>query len=101
MRPPAMSLQRSMVAVAFLAIALGAGRVVVPEFARRWARCQDHARVLQADAARYSARAARLTAGANPKRAPVFQRKADVAAREARQYRRALYLPWECWALGD
>jgi hypothetical protein len=101
MRLPAMKLQRFMVAVVFLAIALWAGPVVLPEFALRWARCHDRARVLQSDAVAWSWRAARLTAGANHRRAAIFQRKADLAAREARKYRRALYLPWECWALGD
>src|SRR3954463_1680698 len=101
MRRPRMTIQWFMVAVVFLAIFLWAGPVLVSEAVRRWRVCSVRAARYQAQARAGSLRATRLAAR-SMHRAAAFERStAEEDARKAREYRRALLIPWEFWALGD
>src|SRR5262249_5350456 len=101
MRAPRIKIQRFMVAVVFLAIFLWAGPIVVPEFVLRWKRCQELASTYSRDARAYSLRATRSPSRLNPRRAAMYQSKADDCEKASKKYRRALLIPWDCWSLGD
>ncbi len=98
MRLPKIKIQRFMVAVVFLAIGLWAGRILVPEMVVRWQNCHRAALMYQRVSSDQS-KAASLCS--NPARVTYYRAKADLYAQKSGKYRRALYVPWECWSLGD
>ena len=108
MRVPRIRIQSFMVVIVFLAIALWAGPIVVPEFARRWINCRQQAASYRRLATTYARMANKPVLPAiyakaavwNPWFAANFRKKADAAEKKAHAYRRALFIPWETWSAG-
>jgi hypothetical protein len=95
-----MNIQRFMVALVFLAIALWAGLGVLPEAVRRWRVCYRVAAENQAEARSRHAEAALRSARSLPDEARMACEVAEDYERTAWKYRRALVIPWEFWSLG-
>jgi len=89
-----------MVAVVFLAIGFWAGRILVPEMVVRWKNCQRAALLYQRLSSDQSKRAG-MFSSSNSARTTFHQAKAVHYAEKSWKYRRALYIPWECWSFGD
>jgi hypothetical protein len=106
MRLPRLTIQRWMVAFAFLAVALWAGIAIGPDLGRRWAACRReaarHAMIATRleNALTWRAKAAASTGV--PARDPrMVRRRLAYHATLARRYGRALFIPWEFYRLGD
>jgi hypothetical protein len=100
MRRPKIKIQRIMVAVVFFAIALWAGRILVPEMVVRWKNCQRSALFYQRLSGLYATQAA-MFRSKNLDRVAESKARAASYEKKSQKFRRALYIPWECWALGD
>src|SRR5215210_579357 len=100
MRLPRMNIQRSMLALVFIAIALWAVPVVLPEAVRRWKSCSAMADELEVGARSRHAEAARRAARSLPDEARMTREVAEDDEAAAWKYRRALLIPWEFWSLG-
>ncbi len=100
MRLPRLTIQRSMLGLVFIAIALWAVPAVLPEAVRRWKVCYAMAAMHEAEAKSRHAEAARRAARSLPDEARMTRRVAEDCEKTARKYRRALLIPWEFWSLG-
>lgn len=100
MRLPRMNIQRSMLALVFVAIALWAVPVVLPEAVRRWRVCNAMADELEVEARSRHAEAVRRAARSLPDEARMTREVAEDYEAAAWKYRRALLIPWEFWPLG-
>lgn len=101
MRLRRISIQWYMVSVVFLAIFLWAGPIVVPDVVRRWKNCERRYTIYQAEALSYSRFAASYAAKGEAEAAASCRWSADDRAMKSWKYRRALFVPWEFWSLGD
>jgi hypothetical protein len=92
MRPSRVTIQRFMTCLIILAILLWAGRDVGPDVARRWVACRRQA-------ARHAREATRLSPSAA--QSGWFRDRVADHNCMAWRYRRALWLPWEFYSLGE
>ena len=90
-----------MVSVVFFALFFWAGPVVVPETMRRWKVCQAKAAAYQRLAQTETVRAAKFAARYGQAEAAPGRRRAELYAEKSQRHRRALFIPWEFWSLGD
>ena len=106
MRPPRLTIQRWMVVLAILAVACWAGSAIGPDLVRRWTACRQeaawHAKIAARLQATLTLRAKTAASTGLPVRdSRAMERRLRRHAALGRQYRRALYIPWEFYRLGD
>jgi hypothetical protein len=95
-----------MVVLAILAVASWAGSAIGPDLGRRWTNCRQeaawHAKIaarLQANLTLRAKTAASTGMPVRDSRAMERRLRYHTALRD--QYRRALFIPWEFYRLGD
>ena len=106
MRLPRLTIQRWMVVLAMLAVACWAGSAIGPDLLRRWTACRQeaawHARIAARLQATLTLRAKTAASTGMPVRdSRAMERRLRYHAALSCQYRRALYIPWEFYRLGD
>ena len=107
MRRPRLTIQRWMVALVFVAIALWAATATGPDLVRRWTACRQeaawHAKIAAGMRATKTLRAKTAASTGMPIRpfSRGWKRKLDYHTTMGRKYHRALYIPWEFYDLGD
>lgn len=99
MKWPGSRIQRVMVLIIFLAIFLWAGREIVPDFARRWQSCRRKAAYFSQVALQCDSRAQKSRSAGRPAAESEWLAHAAGCRRKSNLFRRALYLPWELYAL--
>ena len=88
-----------MVVVIIAAILSWGMPALVSELKRRYANCQQRAADHARDATTFATWAKRLPQPSEQYN--TVKRRADGHANKAREYRRARFLPWNLWSLGD
>src|SRR5262245_13472074 len=101
-----MNIQRWMVVLTFLAIFLWAGREIVPVWVQRWYACrqvaraqEDFAITMQTNLTAY--RLMKNKTECQMRQLHLTEQALSNAKKKAQAYRRALYIPWEFYRLGD
>ena len=100
MRRPRWTLQWFMVVVVFAAVLLWGGPGF-GEIGRRWGNCRRIAGKNAASATANAFMASGLESRGQFVQAMRYRSMADRFADKARTYRRALWVPWEFWRLGN
>jgi hypothetical protein len=95
-----------MVVLALLAVAFWAGSAIGPDLVRRWTACREeaalHARVAARLKAILTLRAKTATSTGMPVRvSKAIEQRLGYHTTMSHKYRRALYIPWEFYRLGD
>jgi hypothetical protein len=95
-----------MAVLAILAVACWAGSAIGPDLQRRWTACRQeadwHAQIAARLQATLMLRAKTAASTGMPMRdSRAMQRRLGYHAAVGRRYRRALYIPWEFYRLGD
>ena len=101
-----LTIQRWMAALALIAIACWAGTAIGPDLGRRWMACRQeaawHARIAARLQTTLTLRAKTAAGTGMPVRdSRAMERRLRYHTTMSRKYRRALYIPWEFYRLGD
>ena len=99
MRRPRVRIQWLMVVIIIAAILSWGMPALVSELRRRYENCQQRAAEHALLATSFATWAKRLPQPS--KQYASVKQRADSHANKAREYRRARFLPWDLWSLGD